>query len=123
MNAKTETETSSPLDIALWISIVVALVVGVVANSHFSYIAVSIRVAAWIIAFLGLALVALQTTQGRTFFNFTKDVRMELRKVVWPERQQIIQTTGLVIVAVIIFALILWAIDSLLMLAVNWLTG
>jgi preprotein translocase subunit SecE len=122
MSAKTEV-VASKFDLVIWAAIFTFFVVGVVLNFHFAYVALSIRIAAWIVAFILLGLAALQTYHGRTFFNFTKDVRMELRKVVWPSRQQIIQTTGLVIVAVIIFALILWAIDSSLLYAVNRLTG
>lgn len=122
MSTKVET-ASSKFDLFIWVGIVVLVAIGVVANLYFSYVALAMRVAAWIVLFAVLAVVALQTTHGRKFFNFTKDVRMELRKVVWPERQQTIQTTGLVIVAVVIFALILWAIDSSLLYAVNALTG
>ena len=124
MKAKIETDTSSTgFDIAVWVVIVAVLLVGIVANAYFSYVAAPIRIALWIVAFLLLAIGALQTQQGKLFFDFTKDVRMELRKVVWPLRQQTIKTTGLVIVAVIIFALILWAIDSTLLYAVSKLTG
>ena len=124
MKAKTEVATSTTgFDITVWVMIVVTLLVGIVANAYFSNVASPIRIALWIIAFLLLAVIALQTQQGKTFFEFIKDVRMELRKVVWPLRQQTIKTTGLVIIAVIIFALILWAIDSTLLYAVSKLTG
>ena len=124
MKAKTEITTSTTgFDWVAWTTIVLLLLAGIVANIYFGGIAPSIRIALWIVGFLLLAILALQTQQGKVFFEFTKDVRMELRKVVWPLRQQTIKTTGLVIIAVIIFALILWAIDSTLLYAVSKLTS
>ena len=112
----------STVDRLIWAAIVVLLSSGIVANVYFGEIASSIRIAVWIIIFLGLGLAALQTQQGKVFFEFIKEVKMELRKVVWPVRQQIIQTTGLVIVAVIIFAFVLWVMDSGLIYTVTKLT-
>ena len=122
VNAKTEV-TQSPMDKVYWAVLTLLVIAGVFANTYFSDIAVSIRLAAWLVLCVVLVFIALQTRLGRVFFEFTKDVRMELRKVVWPSQGQTVQTTGLVIVAVVIFSLILWAIDSLLLWAVNWLTG
>jgi preprotein translocase SecE subunit len=37
--------------------------------------------------------------------------RVELRKVVWPTRPQYLQTTGFVIVMVVVLALLMWVFD------------
>jgi preprotein translocase subunit SecE len=48
---------------------------------------------------------------------------MELRKVYWPTRQQTTTITIMVCVMVVVFALILWGIDSFLYWLIAWLTG
>jgi preprotein translocase subunit SecE len=48
---------------------------------------------------------------------------MEMRKVVWPTREETMQTTLVVAGMVIILALLLWGMDSLLVWLIGWLTG
>ena len=43
-----------------------------------------------------------------------KDARAEIRRVVWPKREETVQTTGIVLLLVIIFGLLLWLLDTLL---------
>ena len=47
-------------------------------------------------------------------FTFLQQVRSETAKVVWPTRQEVTQTTLIVVVIVLITALILWGVDSLI---------
>ena len=49
--------------------------------------------------------------------------RMEVRKVVWPTRQETLQTTLVVIVMVLILAIVLWLFDMVLMAILQVLTG
>ena len=65
------------------------------------------------------AFVALQTTQGVAFARLARESRTEIRKVVWPTRQETTQTTMIVVVFVLVSALILWGLDSLL----GWLAS
>ena len=58
-----------------------------------------------------------------TLIGFGREARMEVRKVVWPSRQETVQTTFMVIVAVIIIGIFLWLIDMLLAEAIQLLTG
>jgi preprotein translocase subunit SecE len=57
--------------------------------------------------------VALQTTKGKQFSTLVSEAKTEMRKVVWPTRQELIQTTFMVVVFVLVVALILWGVDSL----------
>lgn len=80
----------------------------------------------WIIvlaAFAAAALVALQSHQGKTFWAFVQSSRVELRKVVWPSRQETWQVTLVVIVMVIVLGLFFWGLDSLLSFLTRWLTN
>ena len=64
-------------------------------------------------------LIALQTARGAAFWSLVKGSRTEIRKVVWPTRQETVQTTMIVVAFVFIVALMLWGLDSLL----GWLVA
>jgi len=49
--------------------------------------------------------------------KFMSEVKVEAKKVTWPERKETIQATIMVMVMVIFVALFLWAVDSIL----SWL--
>jgi preprotein translocase subunit SecE len=76
------------------------------------------------LAVIGLAVaIAMQTALGRRTWEFVGASKMEVRKVVWPTRQETIQTTLVVFVMVLLMALILWFFDMALMATVRALTG
>ncbi len=69
--------------------------------------------AASIVVLVGLAaFIAAKTNKGSAFIEFAKEARTEVRKVVWPTRQETMQTTIIVMVATLIVALLLWGLDS-----------
>ena len=67
--------------------------------------------------------IALQTDKGRNAWMFFQDAQTEVRKVVWPTRQETVQTTLIVILVVIIVAIILWLLDMFLGWSVRNLLG
>lgn len=109
-------------DALKWLLVVLLLVGGVVANFYYSYIAVAIRSAVGIVLAILVLLIASQTHKGWKAWSFVKGSRAELRKVVWPTRQEIVQITSVVVAMVIVVALILWGLDSFFMWAVAWMT-
>ena len=46
--------------------------------------------------------------------QFLRDVRLELKKVTWPSRQEVMSTTVVVMIAVVFFSAFLWVVDNLL---------
>jgi len=73
---------------------------------------------------LGLAaFVFLKAPQGIRLSSFTKETKIELRKVVWPTRDETVKTTGIIMVAVVIVAIFLWIVDAILTWAVQLLTN
>jgi preprotein translocase subunit SecE len=66
--------------------------------------------------------IASKTAVGATVLSYVGDTNVEVRKVVWPSRQETLQTTLVVILMVMLVALLLWAVDSLLGWAVRSLT-
>ena len=110
-----EKNTSSVRDRLVWVVVFGIVAVGVWGNSFYREdIAVFVRA----LALIGLAVLAgfliLQTERGRNLWILIRDARSELRRVIWPNRQETVQTTLIVLVMVMIFALILWMLDSLL---------
>ena len=57
--------------------------------------------------------VAMQTAKGVAIADVVRGSLVELRKVVWPTRQETNQTTLIVIAVVIVMAIILWLLDTL----------
>ena len=64
-----------------------------------------------------------QTAKGRVLWGFITGARVELRKVVWPSKQESVQATLMIAVVVLIMALMLWGLDSLLLWGVELLSG
>jgi len=46
--------------------------------------------------------------------KYFREVRTELKKVVWPDRRQTVVYTGVVIISVVAVALVIWVVDALL---------
>ena len=87
----------------------IILIMAVVHAEPVLYRAIALVVLALVAGF-----VALQTSKGKAFWSLLKEARIEIRKVVWPTRQETAQTTMIVVAVVLVMALILWGLDSLL---------
>ena len=122
MNAQTE-QTGNSLDILKWIVVAVFLAAAVVGNQYFSEQTLLIRVVAILVAVSIAFLVAATTTKGKAALGFAKESRIEGRKVVWPTRQETIQTTLVIMVAVAFMSLLLWGIDAILVKVVAFALG
>ena len=48
---------------------------------------------------------------GKGIARFFKDLRGETKKIVWPGRQMVIKSTGIVIAAILVIGIGIWAID------------
>ena len=80
----------------------------------------------WLLVLVGLVLgsvVAVQSESGLRFWQFILNSRIELRKVVWPTKDEAWKLTGLVVMVVIIMGLFFWALDALLLVITRYLTG
>ena len=123
MVARTETEVTSKLDSLKLVIAILLLVAGIAQFYYYESESLLYRV----LALLGFVFVALgfvyMTQMGQGIWQFARDARTEVRKVVWPTRQETVQTTLLVIVMVILVGLMLWLFDMFLRWAVFFLTG
>jgi preprotein translocase subunit SecE len=65
----------------------------------------------------------LTTTTGKSFMGFLAESRVEVRKVIWPTRQETMQSTMIVVALVFLVGLILWTLDAVLFWGITLLTG
>lgn len=65
----------------------------------------------------------LKSEQGSRLIVFLKETRIELRKVVWPTKDETIKTTGMIMIAVVIVAIFLWIVDAFFTWAVQLITN
>ena len=122
MTDKVETGASA-LDTVKLAAAVAILVGGVAGFYLLSSYPLAVR---WVLvlASLGIGLaVALQSVQGKAFWQFVQGSRVELRKIVWPTRQETLQTTLVVFVFVLLLGVFFWLVDMLLAWATRHLTG
>ncbi len=94
------------------------LVGGLYSYYYFLEVALPLRV---LMVLGGLAAgitVAMTSTQGQRLWAFIQGARIEIRKVVWPTKQETTQTAIAVFVFTLIMALFFWGLDSFLL----WLT-
>ncbi|GLX78111.1 protein translocase subunit SecE [Thalassotalea insulae] len=123
MNASTENQPSGSLDSLKWGLAILLLAGAVVGNYIYAEQSVLLRAVGVVIAVIVAGLVAGQTEKGRTAINFAKEARTETRKVVWPTRQEAVQTTMIVLAATFIMSLVMWGLDSILFELVGFITG
>ena len=113
MTQKVETGASA-LDTVKLSAAVAILVGGIAAFYLMSTYPLALR---WVIVLASFAagvFVALQSVQGRAFWDFVQGSRVELRKVVWPTRQETLQTTLVVFVAILAMGIFFWILDWIL---------
>lgn len=123
MNAKVEQASgTSAADIAKLALAALILTGGIAGFYYFADAMQVLRVLGLLAALVAAVFVGSQTALGRSTRFFLKESSIELRKVVWPTRDETIRTTGVIIVVVIIISLILGLIDLLLKVVVmDWL--
>ncbi|WP_426359578.1 preprotein translocase subunit SecE [Pseudocolwellia sp. HL-MZ19] len=123
MNASTESQPSGSLDFLKWALVLIILASAVAGNYIFGEESVLYRAIGVVVAIAIAGLIAMQTEKGRAAVIFAKESKTEIRKVVWPTRQEAIQTTAIVLVATLIMSIIMWGLDSVLFWVVGFITG
>ena len=67
--------------------------------------------------------VAGTSTQGQRLWAFIQGSRIEIRKVVWPTKQETTQTAIAVFIFTLVMSLFFWALDSVLLWVTRRLVG
>ena len=99
------------------------LVAGIAAFYMYEQQSLLVSVSVLLVA-VGLAIaVFMATERGRLLWKFIQGSRVEIRKVIWPTRQETMQTTLTVFVFALIMALFFWGLDFFLLWITRLLTG
>ncbi|WP_022954411.1 preprotein translocase subunit SecE [Leucothrix mucor] len=105
---------SSTIDIAKLLVALGLLIASIVGFYLFEDVSLLYRVLGLlVVAGVGVG-VALTTAKGKGLITFMSAARTEVRKVVWPSRQETMQTTLMVFIIVVILSIFLWFVDMLL---------
>lgn len=106
-----------------WVAVVALLAVAVIGNTYFSGVGLLYRVLGVVVFCVLAAAVALTTTKGRSLLTLARESKKEIQRVIWPTRAETVQTTAIVLVAVMVVGLLLWLIDTLLSWAMSGVIG
>jgi preprotein translocase subunit SecE len=122
MSENTE-NSSNPLDLLKWL-VSLGLLGGIVAGNYmFEDTSVLYRALVAVVVVVVAGLIVATTIKGSAFLTFAKEARIEVRKVVWPTRQETTQTTMIVLAATVFMALVLWGLDGIIVRVVSYITG
>ena len=118
------------LDRMLWLASLLIIAAAIGGNyyyvQHFvideSSLGRLLRIIAVIVAIVVGLGVILFTNKGRTLISFARESYIELRKVVWPTRQEAMQTTFIVFVAVCLVSVVLYLCDVVFLQVVRAIT-
>ena len=113
MKVQTNQENNTK-DTLKWSVVIVFLLATIAANiflSNQGWLVCGGITAVLVLASIGIAYT---TAIGANAVEFMSESKAEVRRVVWPTRQETVQATLLVMVAVVIMSIVLWGIDTLL---------
>ena len=113
MVTKTE-PTTSAIDTIKLMTAVLVLIAGVVGFYYFEDQSQLLRVLGMLAVAAVAFAIAASSDPGRRGLGFVREARVEVRKVVWPTRQEALQTTIMVLFMVILVAIMLWLFDMFL---------
>lgn len=123
MNATNTESSSSSMDGLKWAVTIILLIAIIVGNYMYGE---SVHIVARVLVLLVMAALAIfsasLTEKGKTFVEFAKDSRLEVRKVVWPTRQETVQTTLIILAVSTIVGLVLWGLDGIFVRIVAFIT-
>jgi len=118
MTTQAESTTSGgSLNAVKWIAAIVILIAATLGGRYVpdllpqlpSWVRIIVLV---VLGLVGLG-IALLTSQGAAFLKLLKEAQIEARRIVWPTKDETMQTTMIVVAVVLVMSLVLWGLDSL----------
>jgi preprotein translocase subunit SecE len=119
-NSQVEATGFDTVKLILAVAIVVGAILGFYYLDTYSQL---LRVIGLLVLVGVAAFIVYQTAVGRAVWGFASASKVEVRKVVWPSRQETLQTTLIVFVMVLIMGIVLWLFDMMLGAILKALTG
>jgi preprotein translocase subunit SecE len=120
MNSSSENKININ-DIICWLAIIL-ITVGAFMCTYFFNFSGPVQSIVWLGWFVLVMLLGYLTTKGKEVYQFALEAKIELLKVVWPTRQETIQTTTIVMIMVTVTGFVLWGVDSVMMWAIAKIT-
>jgi len=96
---------------------------GIFAYYYYADVSVLWRAIGVLVAFLAALGVVMTTYHGQLLSRFIHGSRIELRKVVWPSREESLQTTAIVLVFALIGGVFFWLLDLVLLTIRQYIVG
>ena len=117
MTTQAESSTNNSVNAVKWVLAIAILIAATVGNRYapelLPQLAVWMRVVILVVMGVGALALTLITTQGQAFLKLLKEALVEARRVVWPTKDETMQTTLIVFAVVVVMSLVLWGVDSL----------
>ena len=108
-------------EIILWLTVLCITLLAFYLYYAFNFAGYN-KIIIWLVWLILCMSLVFFTAKGKQLLAFSNGAKIELQKVVWPTRQEAVQTTLIVMVMVAITGFILWGIDSLMMWGIAKLT-
>jgi preprotein translocase subunit SecE len=119
MNAKVERAgATSVADMAKLVLALLLFAAGIAAYYFYSSASSPLRLGGMVAAFVAAVALAAFTGPGRAVREYLRETQFEMRKVVWPSREETIRTTVVVIIVVVVLSVLLGLIDVFLKWAI-----
>ena len=112
-NSNVETVSSNADRLKLALAVLV-LVAGIVGYSMLESHATVLRIGAFLLSVIVAGLIAWSSEPGKRSMSFGRDAYNEIKRVVWPSRQETIRMTGIVFAFVAVVGIFLWLVDQIL---------
>jgi preprotein translocase subunit SecE len=117
MTRQAESSTNNSVNAVKWVLAIAILIAATVGNRYapelLPQLSVWMRVVILVVMGVGALALTLITTQGQAFLKLLKEALVEARRVVWPTKDETMQTTLIVFAVVVVMSLVLWGVDSL----------
>ena len=112
-NTNVETVTSTADRIKLGLAVLV-IIAGIVGFSVLESQSMGLRIGVFVGGLVIAALIAWFSEPGRSTLSFGSDAYNEMRKVIWPNRKETTQMTGIVFALVVAMGVFMWVMDKLI---------
>jgi preprotein translocase subunit SecE len=120
----TNAETGSGFLDTVKLALAIAILVGGIAAFYvYEQQSLLVSVSVLLVAVAVAVAVFMQSERGRTLWKFIQGSRIEIRKVIWPTRQETLQTALTVLVFALILGIFFWGLDFFLLWITRLLTG
>ncbi|MFI3256018.1 MAG: preprotein translocase subunit SecE [Psittacicella sp.] len=121
-NSKIAKTSNSYVSKLLWVVAILFIIAAALIENYATFETIEKTVISAILLVIGIVIFGF-TLQGKKVRKFIGDSRVELRRIVWPTRQNAIRTTIIVIAITVIVSLFLWLFDTIFLSAITYITS